>query len=45
VRFRLIYQPRHMSPERLMELYHYAWHTFYRDQPQTHRMYKLLQKK
>ena len=44
MRFRLIYQPRYMSPERLMELYHYAWHTFYRDQPQTHRMYKLLQK-
>lgn len=44
MRFRLIYQPRYMSPERLMELYHYAWDTFYRDQPQTHRMYKLLQK-
>jgi radical SAM superfamily enzyme YgiQ (UPF0313 family) len=40
----VVYQPRHMSPDRLMELYHYAWDTFYRDAPQTHRMYKLLQK-
>jgi len=40
----VVYQPRHMSPDRLMELYHYAWDTFYRDEPQTHRMYKLLQK-
>ena len=40
----VVYQPRHMSPDRLLELYHYAWHTFYRDEPQTHRMYKLMQK-
>lgn len=40
----VVYQPRHMSPDRLMELYRYAWDTFYRDVPQTHRMYKLLQK-
>ncbi len=40
----VVYQPRHMSPDRLMELYHYAWDTFYRDEPQTHRMYRLLQK-
>ena len=40
----VFYQPRHMSPDRLMELYHYAWDTFYRDEPQTHRMYRLLQK-
>jgi radical SAM superfamily enzyme YgiQ (UPF0313 family) len=40
----VVYQPRHMSPNRLMELYHWAWNAFYRDEPQTHRMYKLLQK-
>jgi radical SAM superfamily enzyme YgiQ (UPF0313 family) len=39
-----VFQPRHMNPERLVELYHYAWDTFYRDEPQTHKMYKLLQK-
>ena len=40
----VVFQPRHMSPARLLELYHYAWDTFYREEPQTHKMYKLLQK-
>ena len=25
----VVFQPRHMSPEKLQELYHYAWDTFY----------------
>ena len=33
-----------MSPDRLLELYHYAWDTFYQAEPQTHKMYKLMQK-
>jgi hypothetical protein len=33
-----------MTPDRLLELYHYAWDTFYKDEPQTHKMYKLMQK-
>lgn len=41
---KVVYQPRHMTPERLLELYHYAWDTFYRDEPQTYKMYKLMQK-
>jgi radical SAM superfamily enzyme YgiQ (UPF0313 family) len=41
---KVVYRPRHMSPERLLELYQYAWETFYKSEPQTHKMYKLLQK-
>jgi hypothetical protein len=37
----VVFQPRHMTPDRLLELYRYAWDTFYRDEPQTHKMYKL----
>lgn len=33
-----------MSPEKLQELYAYAWDTFYRDEPQPYKMFKLLQK-
>lgn len=40
----VVYQPKHMSPERLQELYHYAWDTFYADSTQEERMFKLLKK-
>ena len=40
---KVVYKPRHMSPDRLLELYHWAWETFYKDEPQTYKMYKLLQ--
>ena len=40
----VVFKPRHMTPDRLLELYHYAWDTFYQDEPQTYKMYKLLQK-
>jgi hypothetical protein len=33
-----------MTPEKLMELYQYAWDTFYKDEPQTQKMFNLLQK-
>ncbi len=33
-----------MSPERLQELYAYAWETFYRDEPQNYKMFKLFKK-
>lgn len=39
-----VFQPRNMSPERLEELYHYAWKTFYHDIPQTCRMFELFKK-
>jgi len=41
---KVVFRPRHMSPERLEELYGLAWSSFYRDEPQQMKMYKLLQK-
>ena len=41
---KVVFQPCHMSPEKLQELYTYAWDTFYRSEPQTYKMFKLLQK-
>lgn len=41
---RVIFQPKHMSPERLQELYYYAWDTFYKQEPQNYKMFKLLKK-
>lgn len=40
---RVVYQPKHMSPERLQELLDYAWNTFYRDESQNIKMAKLFQ--
>lgn len=41
---KVVFQPCHMSPEKLQKLYTYAWDTFYRSEPQTYKMFKLLQK-
>ncbi len=41
---KVVFQPRNLSPEKLQELFHYAWDTFYRDEPQTYKMFKLLKK-
>jgi len=38
----VVYQPKHMSPERLQELYHYAWDTFYKEESQEEKMFKLF---
>jgi radical SAM superfamily enzyme YgiQ (UPF0313 family) len=40
---RVVYQPRHMTPERLQELLDYAWSTFYQDESQNIKMAKLFQ--
>lgn len=40
----VVYQPKHMSPERLQEMYQYAWDTFYKDETQEEKMFKLLKK-
>ena len=40
---RVVYQPKHMSPERLQELLDYAWNTFYQDESQKMKMVKLFQ--
>jgi radical SAM superfamily enzyme YgiQ (UPF0313 family) len=39
-----IIQPKHMSSNALQQLYYYAWDTFYKDEPQNYKMYKLLKK-
>ncbi|MDR1182509.1 MAG: radical SAM protein [Bacteroidales bacterium] len=38
----VVYQPKHMTPERLQELYDYAWETFYKDESQEEKMFKLF---
>ena len=40
---RVVYQPRHMAPERLQELLDWAWDTFYQDESQEIKMSKLFQ--
>ncbi|MBU4262434.1 MAG: cobalamin-dependent protein [Proteobacteria bacterium] len=40
---KVVFQPKHMSPERLQELLAYAWDTFYQDEPQKIKMVKLFQ--
>lgn len=39
---RVVYQPKHMSADRLQELYHYAWDTFYKEETQEQKMFNLL---
>jgi len=41
---RVVFQPKNMAPERLRELYDYAWETFYRHEPQSYKMFKLIKK-
>ena len=41
---KVVYHPKHMSAERLAELYQYAWDTFYKDEPQTMKMFNLINK-
>ncbi|MBN1578364.1 MAG: hypothetical protein JW913_17515 [Chitinispirillaceae bacterium] len=41
---RVVFQPKRMTPEKLQEMYHYAWETFYYDEPQSYKMFKLFQK-
>ncbi len=38
----VVYQPKNMSPERLQELYEYAWKAFYKDESQEEKMFKLF---
>ena len=40
----VVYQPKHMTPERLQELYEYAWSSFYKDESQEEKMFKLFTK-
>jgi radical SAM superfamily enzyme YgiQ (UPF0313 family) len=38
----VVFTPKHMSAERLQELYDYAWKAFYQDETQEEKMFKLL---
>lgn len=38
----VVVQPAKMSPQKLQELYHYAWDTFYQDEPQQVKMARIL---
>jgi len=40
----VVFQPKNMSPERLQELYQYAWDTFYCDDSQEQKMFNLFTK-
>ena len=41
---KVVFQPKLMTPQRLQELYYFAWERFYRDEPQQVKMFKLLKK-
>jgi radical SAM superfamily enzyme YgiQ (UPF0313 family) len=40
----VVYEPKHLPAERLEQLYHWAWETFYRDESQGLKMAKLLRR-
>lgn len=40
---KVVYQPKQMTPEKLQELLQYAWDTFYADESQEVKMFKLFQ--
>jgi radical SAM superfamily enzyme YgiQ (UPF0313 family) len=41
---KVVFQPRHMTPGRLQEMYHYAWDTFYADGGQQLKMGNLFKR-
>ena len=41
---KVVYYPKHMSPDRLQDLLQYAWDAFYGDEPQEIKMFKLFQR-
>jgi len=41
---KVVFQPKQMTPEKLQEMLAYAWNTFYQDEPQEFKMFKLLKK-
>jgi radical SAM superfamily enzyme YgiQ (UPF0313 family) len=41
---KVVFYPKHMTPEKLQSLYHFAWNEFYRHESQEQKMFKLLMK-
>lgn len=39
---KVVHKPRHMEPEKLQELLHFAWDTFYEHESQQMKMFKLM---
>ena len=38
----VVYQPKHMTPEKLQDLYEYAWKSFYASESQEAKMFRLF---
>ena len=38
----VVFRPKHMTPEKLQELYEFAWKEFYKEESQEDKMYKLF---
>jgi radical SAM superfamily enzyme YgiQ (UPF0313 family) len=41
---KVVFQPKLMSPEKLQEMYFYAWDKFYEEEPQNYKMFKMLKR-
>ncbi len=41
---KVVFQPKHLTPEKLQELYYYAWDSFYADESQEQKMFRLMMK-
>jgi radical SAM superfamily enzyme YgiQ (UPF0313 family) len=41
---KVVFYPKHMTPEKLQDLYHFAWDEFYSHENQEQKMFKLLMK-
>jgi hypothetical protein len=41
---KVVFQPKHMTPERLEQLYDEAWKIFYQEKPQPYRMFELFKR-
>jgi radical SAM superfamily enzyme YgiQ (UPF0313 family) len=41
---KVVFQPKHMTPDKLQSLYHFAWDEFYKHENQEQKMFKLLMK-
>jgi radical SAM superfamily enzyme YgiQ (UPF0313 family) len=41
---KVVFQPKNMTPDTLQTLYNYAWDTFYSDEPQNYKMFRLFKR-
>ncbi len=39
---KVVYQPKHMTPDKLQELFRYAWKSFYKEESQEFKMFKMI---